>query len=158
MAETLRPRPKVGDVIEIPTSAGLGYAQYTHEHRDPPTYGSLLRILPSVFRTRPASLAALVQQQEAFLCFFPLRTACRRGLVQIAGNELIPSWAQRFPVFRTGVAGPSGHVNRWFLWDGTRETPIADLTPEIVALPVLTGVWNDTLLAERIAAGWRPPE
>jgi hypothetical protein len=34
-------------VIEIETPRGLAYAQYTHEHRDPPRLGSLLRVLPA---------------------------------------------------------------------------------------------------------------
>jgi len=156
MTNKLRRRPRIGDVIEVPTRAGFGYAQYTHEHREPPTYGALLRVLPGTFPTRPTNLQSLVQQPEAFLCFFPLGAACRRDLIQITGNEPIPSWAQPFPVFRTGVAGPSGRVYQWFLWDGKSETSIAELTPELAALPVLTGVWNHTLLAERIATAWRP--
>jgi hypothetical protein len=50
-----RVRPQLGDVIEIETSQGLAYAQYTHEHREPPRYGSLLRITKLGNDTAPKS-------------------------------------------------------------------------------------------------------
>ena len=62
-------RPRLGDVIEIETPKGLAYAQYTHEHRDPPRYGSLLRILPGIYSQRPSDFAALVAEEERFSVF-----------------------------------------------------------------------------------------
>lgn len=42
----------------------------------------------------------------------------------------------------------------WFLWDGSREWRVERLSEqELRAYPPL-GVWNDTLLIERIVAGW----
>ena len=49
-----RIRKKIGDVIEIPTSKGFAYVQYTHYHKDPPVYGSLIRVLQEFYKTRPS--------------------------------------------------------------------------------------------------------
>jgi hypothetical protein len=72
---TKRKRPQIGDVIEIETPAGLGYAQYTHEHREPPRFGSLLRVLPGIFAERPSDFKPLLVQDERFSIFFPLGAA-----------------------------------------------------------------------------------
>jgi len=68
-----RVRPQIGDVIEVKTPNGRGYAQYTHEHRDPPVMGSLLRVLPGLFsRAKPTEFfSALVEQEERFSVFLP---------------------------------------------------------------------------------------
>lgn len=37
-------RARIGGIVEIPTKNGLAYAQYTHNHTEPPKYGQLLRV------------------------------------------------------------------------------------------------------------------
>ncbi len=149
-----RKRPRIGDVIEFDTPRGLAYAQYTHKHDKPPKYGALLRVFPGTHEQRPASLANLVRQTPQFLTFFPLGAACSRGIVRIAGNESVPSDAQAFPTFRSGFRGADGQVKKWFLWDGEKEWSVAGLSPEMRSWP-LRGIWNDTLLIERILSGWK---
>src|SRR5205085_10467885 len=96
-----RVRPRLGDVIEIETPKGLAYAQYTHEHRDPPRYGSLLRILPGIYSQRPSDFAALVAEEERFSVFFPLGAALRRRIVfRIVADEAIPAGKSGFSTFR----------------------------------------------------------
>ncbi len=150
-----RLRPRIGDVIEIPTPRGLAYAHYTHKHDAPPSYGALIRVLPGIFAERPADFAALVQQPPAFMTFFPLGAACNRRLVRVVAHEPLPAAAQRFPVFRDSHRDRAGRRQPpWFLWDGCREWRVERLSPEeLRAYPPL-GVWNDTLLIERIVAGW----
>jgi hypothetical protein len=149
-----RVRPRLGDVVEIETPKGLAYAQYTHEHRQPPRYGSLLRVLPGLYSERPAGFADLVAQDERFSVFFPLGAALTRRIVRIVANEEIPETKKTFPTFRArhvenGVAGP------WWIWDGGRKSRLARRrdrwTPRAVH-----AVWNDTLLIDRIASGWTP--
>jgi ribosomal protein L34E len=147
-----RTRPQVGDVIEVETPGGLAYAQYTHEHRDPPRYGSLLRVLPGLYETRPAAFARLVEEEERFWVFFPVGAATRRQIVRIVANETVAEAKRPFPVFRArnAVGGP------WWMWDGKREwraRPGDTWTPR-----ALSEVWNDTLLIKRIATGWVPAD
>jgi hypothetical protein len=142
-------------VIEVETPKGLAYALYTHQHREPPRYGALLRVLPGLYSERPADFAGLVQEEERFSVFFPLGSALSRRIVRIVANEKIPESKRPFPIFRSrmvieGVAGP------WWLWDGGRERLAGQhdtWTPR-----ALLEVWNDSLLIERIASGWAPTD
>ncbi|WP_176536262.1 hypothetical protein [Rhizobium sp. L9] len=43
----------------------------------------------------------------------------------------------------------------WWLWDGEKEWRIGQLSAEQHQLSI-RGVWNDTLLVERIEFGWTP--
>jgi hypothetical protein len=147
-----RKRPQIGDVIEIETPRGLAYAQYTHEHREPPRFGSLLRVLPGLFATTPSDFTDLVAQEERFSVFFPLGAALNRGIFRIVANEPVPEAKRRFPIF----GALSGDGTMW-LWDGRREWKSRsgrERTPR-----ALLATWNDTLLIERTAdEGWTPGE
>src|SRR5438067_152103 len=118
MAKTSRKRPRPGDVIEIRTPVGFGYAQFTHKHTAPPKFGALLRVLPGVFETPPEDFATLVQQRERFWVFFPVGAACNRGIVRVVAEEQVPLWAYRFPKFIAGNRDRSGNVRVWVAWDG----------------------------------------
>jgi hypothetical protein len=148
-----RKRPQIGDVIEIETPMGLGYAQYTHEHREPPRFGSLLRVLPGVFAARPSDFEPLLVQEDRFSMFFPLGAALNRGIFRIVANEAIPETKRAFPTF--GKLSADGQV--WWMWDGSREWKARSehqRTPR-----ALRAIWNDTLLIERIAEqDWTPTE
>jgi len=147
-----RSRPQIGDVIEIPTPSGLAYFQFTHKHQ---MYGALIRILPGLFKVRPTDFSEVVRHKEKFVTFFPLGAACNRKIVHIVANEDVPAWALPFPLFRSGTRGADGTVKVWWLWDGNREWKIGSLKTEQQSLPI-RGVWNDTLLIERIVSGWKP--
>jgi hypothetical protein len=143
-------RPQIGDAIEIETPRGLAYAHYTHEHREPPRYGSLLRVLPGLHSEAPSEFAHLVTQEERFSVFFPLGAALQRKLVRIVAREAVPGAKQAFPIFRRQQG-----QGAW-LWDGKKEWRARRRdrwTPRAIA-----EVWNDTLLIERIASGWRPDD
>ena len=144
----------VGDIVEIETPNGLGYAQYVLKHSEPPQYGELIRVLPGLFASRPDSFADLAREEARFTTFFPLGAACARGIVQIVAAEEVPEHARTLPLMRAaGARLPDGTVNGWWLWDGEREWRVGELTAEQWKLP-LRAVWNDTLLIERIARGW----
>jgi hypothetical protein len=143
-----RNRVRLGDVLEIDTPAGLAYFQYTHQHD---VYGGLIRVLSGTYRSRPAALSELTQQQERFVVFFPVRAAANRGLVRIVAQEPIPEHARSFPIFKSGRPG------NWWLWDGEREWRVAELTAAQRRLPS-RAIWNDTMLAARIASGGSPED
>ena len=155
MPLTTRVRPQIGDVIEIETPAGLAYAHYTHKHDVPPCWGALLRVLPGIHGIRPADFAPLVRERPIFMTFFPLGAACRRRIVRVVANETVPPHATPFPTFRNSHRDRSGRrVPPHFLWDGKREWRVEGLSDhELREYPPL-GVWNDTLLVERIVSGW----
>ena len=147
--------PRIGDVIEIEVPSGLAYAQYTHEHRDPPRMGSLIRVLPGVYERQP-DLAALVETEERFSVFFPLRAALRRRIFRIVSNESVPPRKRPFPIFRS-QSRPELSSGPWWYWDGRREWRETwwRRKPEW-RRRALNEIWNDTVLIERIEARWSP--
>ena len=151
MALVSRVRPRIGDVIEIPTPQGLAYAHYTHKHDEPPHYGALLRVLPGLYSERPADFSALVAHEPIFSVFFPVGAACNRKLVSVVASEPITEQSQQFPTFRSAFS----NTGPWFLWDGQREWKVSSLSEaQLKSYPPLN-VINDTLLIERIIQGWR---
>lgn len=147
--------PKIGDLIEIGVSSGWAYALYTHSSK---MYGALLRVLPGIYSSRPDDLLNLTSQRPLFSCFFPLSAAVKQGRVAVVGKTPIPDKLKTFPVFRAGMVNPqTGKVDNWWLWDGDNEVRIGDLSPEQRKLDI-RGVWNDTLLIERVEKQWRPEQ
>jgi hypothetical protein len=143
---------KIGDIIEIPTSKGLAYAQYTHQHE---MYGGLIRILDGFFISRPINFDELVKRKHKFVVFFPVRAAISRKIFEIVAHCEIPEEASNFPVFRDGLPDRVGKVTNWWLWDGKKEWMIGRLTDEQRKFPI-RGILNDTALIERIESGWTP--
>lgn len=148
-------RPKIGDVIEIPTRNGFAYAQYTHRNQ---LCGFLIRILPGVFPSRPSNFADLIEQTEADIAFVFLLDDLRNNLASIVAHQDVPERFRPFPMFRAGIVNPaSGRVECWWLWDGEREWKVGELTPELFRLPIRE-VWSNTLLRERIAKKYDKPD
>lgn len=144
---------KIGDVVEIKTAKGLAYAQYAHKHKQ---YGALLRVFGDFYEVPQNGFAELEKNKPTSMCFFPLNAAVDQGIVSIVDNVALPTEAQVFPVFRAGVTDPSTRkVGGWWLWDGEKEWRVGDLNAEQRKFPI-RGVWNDTLLIERIESGWTP--
>jgi len=140
-------------VIEIPTPKGLAYAQFTHKV---PRYGALLRVLPGLFPQRPSDFTELVRQRPVFSTFFPLGAACNREIVYVVASESIPPHSSSLPIFRNSHLDRTGkRVGPWYLWDGQREWRVETLDNQQFRDYPPLGVWNDTLLVERILTGWR---
>jgi hypothetical protein len=142
----------IGDIIEISTSKGFVYAQYTHQHE---MYGGLIRILDGFFVSRPCEFDELVKQRHKFVVFFPLRAAVSRKIFEIVAHCEVPEEAKTFPIFRSGPPDRNGKVANWWLWDGTKEWMIGKLTDEQRKIPIRS-ILNDTALIERIESGWTP--
>jgi hypothetical protein len=144
--------PIIGDIVEIPTSKGFAYAQFTHKQDQ---YGALLRVLDGTFDTRPKVFDEIVDKKHRFVTFFPLSAAIRRKIFFIVGHADVPLEAKEFPTFRAGAVGKNRKVATWWLWDGNKEWMIGDLTPKLSHLPIREIV-NDTALIHRIESGYTP--
>jgi hypothetical protein len=152
----MRAMIKIGDIIEIKTSKGLAYAQYTHEHTTPPRFGSLIRVLPGFYDERPDNFVDIVKQKTVFVVFIALQVAVSKNYVEVVGNQPVPPDAQIFPVFRGGIPDPKTRkVKVWWFWDGEKSWKVGDLTDEQKRMPI-RAVIGDELLAKRIASGWTP--
>lgn len=150
----MRKRAKVGDVVEITTPKGFAYAQYTHKHS---MFGALLRVLPGTYNKRLQEFEDLLQH-PVFSTFFPLQAAINKDIVTVIRNYPVPEMLREFPLFRVPMRDlTTGQIRSWWLWDGEREWPVGDLTRDQYVLPIRE-VINDTLLIERIVAGWTPEQ
>jgi len=145
---------KIGDIIEIRTSKGLAYAIYTDRRT---MYGALIRTFDRLYESRPEVIAEVLANPVGIVTFFPLQAAVNRRLVEVVGNVPVPDHLKAFPVFRIGgLPDPQTmKIKSWSLWDGENERHVDRLSPEQRRLPIL-GVWNDTILIDRIESGWRP--
>lgn len=144
---------RVGDVIAFATSRGYALAQYTHRDK---LYGCLLRVLAGFSESLPTDAAVAATEPTAFHTFFPLNAALKRGLVTRVGTAAVPESEQRFPLMRRrGQVAPGGKVLDWWLWNGAEQRQVPRLEPAERDLSIAEVV-NDTLLIERLEAGWRP--
>jgi hypothetical protein len=129
-----RVHKKIGDVIEIPTSKGLTYVQYTHQHTTPPVWDSLIRVLQGFYKKRLANeeIATLVNQPHRFQTFCLLQTGIKKDEVKLMGNFLVPEFVQKFPVFRASNNMPKKDPLEkiWWLWDGEKEWKVGKLSFE----------------------------
>jgi hypothetical protein len=76
-------RPRIGDIIEIPTQRGLAYAQYAL--RDP-LMGAMIRVMPELFTHPPKDFSRQTEMPPRFITFFPIGTAIHRGVFEIVGS------------------------------------------------------------------------
>jgi len=144
-------RPKIGDIVEVPTKKGLAYAQYTHKNAK---MGPLLRVFDAQFPARPTHFASIATLPVQFSTFFPLGAAVHRGIFAVVAHENISAVNLAFPVFKNGVPDPgTNKVTNWWLWDGEKEWPVGKLTEEQKSFPD-SQIVNDTMLVHLIETGW----
>ena len=141
-----------GHVLRIKTPIGIAYAICTH--RDA-ICGHLIRVMGDLHNNEISHLDKLFGKEEAFSIFFLWGSNVDKSLVDIAGRIAIPEHMANFPLFKAGIVNQrTGKVDHWWLWDGNKEWPVGKLTVDQRLLP-LREIWNEVLLVERIAAGWR---
>lgn len=144
---------KQGDTFKIETKLGGAFFQYV---RAIPPFGALIRVLPGTFKKEPDSIASLVAGATKFWTFFPVTATLKEKRVSEVETFEVPGHAKQMPIFRTGVMDPiSKTVKKWWLWDGVREWEVGTLSDTEKKYPI-RGVWNDTLLIERIESDWLP--
>jgi hypothetical protein len=149
-------RVKIGDLFEIPTSMGLAYAQYTHEHDN---YGSLIRVFDQRYSKRPVDFEPVLKLPLQFSTFYPLQTAINKNVNEIVAHAEVRKDLQSFPIFRAGnFADPNERVKLWFLWTGDDSAEmerVERLSAKQRRMPILE-CWNDGALVDAIETGWRP--
>lgn len=149
-------RAQIGDIVEVETSRGLAYVQYTFKHIDPPGYGELLRVLPGLFDVRPKDLTALASKQELYYTFYPLGVALKQKLLRIVANEKIPAQSQSIPLMRVaGWRDKNGKVLNWWVWDGKCTIPSGAAQVDLRMLSIAEVV-NHKLFVDRLTYGWDP--
>lgn len=142
---------KIGDVFEIETPKGNGYFQYVYSNKE---IAELIRVLPGLYTKLP-DLASLVTGKTNFFVHFPLKAAIRQGIVKPVGNYDLPKGLKLPERMRTDFVDRDGRRKHWHIvdYETWQRKTVETLSPEHVQLSPW-GVWNDTLLVERLAEGW----
>lgn len=144
-------RAKIGSVVEIDTSVGKAYVQYTHQCK----YGGVVRVLEGIFDHALSEQEAcqLAQKPHQFIAILPLKQAVNRKIFRVVANCEIPDFARNHPTFRS----KKGDYKDYWMWNGEKDWNQDELNDDEKKFPIISA-WNDTLLKERIVEGWRPEQ
>jgi hypothetical protein len=147
------PKIKKGDVFEIVTSKGMGYFQCVQE--TPANECELIRVFKGVFpNEEAANIDKLVTDDAAYFIQFPLKYGVKKKVIRLVENYDVPANLIVPQIFRTKHI-VRGEFIAWHIVDceTLMRKSVKQLTDDQKKLSPF-GMWNDTLLAERIANGW----
>jgi hypothetical protein len=165
MIELVAPRPKknrrgpqIGTVIEIKTSKGLAYAQYTHDGEGDNYLGfEIMRQISGFYPTRPSNFDDVITETTLYHFYFFLKHSLKDKAFDAVGVFTVPEKDKITPKFRSGLEDPRNDnrvVGGWIL-QGAKTIRIPQFGPDHFRLST-GGVWGYPLLAERLEIGWLP--
>lgn len=141
---------RLGDIFEIETSKGKAYLQYVwHDELT----GEMIRVLSQFYTSRPADFEELVFAQERFVVSFPAAAAMRKGIVERVGNLPVVGFVK--PTLMRTKHSIRGEFLGWHIVDTKtlQRSLVASLDLSQLQLSPW-GIWNDTLLIEKLESGW----
>lgn len=147
------PTIKFGDIFEINTKIGFAYFQCVEESIS--TESELIRILPGTYLNElDIDFNELIQKQEVYFIQFPLKYAMKKKIVRKIGNYIVPKTVV-VPTSCRSKHLVRGEFLGWHIVDRKtlRMQLIKELSEEQLKLSPC-GMWNDTLIIERIENGW----
>jgi hypothetical protein len=156
----MRRKTIIGDVFEVPTSAGLAYFQLTVLKSNGL---QLIRVLPGFFSVRPGEIRSLVNEKETYFTFYGLGSALSAKKIALVSNEQVPERAKSVILRHSMGWDPTGRTNPWILLtpDQALTTDFLEkadryaLTAEIEKLSMDT-IWPHETLVNHLVEGWRP--
>lgn len=144
------PRVNPGDIFEITTPIGNAYLHFIYHDK---LNGALLRVLTGLYAELPADINKIAAEKERYLIFFPVSVALHRKIVRKVGFYPLEGFQK--PKYMRTKHNIGGEFLGWHIvdTDSLYRTLVKDLTDEQKALS-LWGIWNDTLLIEKLVEGW----
>ncbi len=147
---SLMAKIKIGDIFEIVTPIGKAYLHYIFKDE---SIGDLIRVLPGIYAERPASFEQLAASKERYMIFFPVSVANKRKIIELVGNY--PTTGFTKPAFMRTEHIVKGDFLGWFIintktWQRELKKELSSEQKELSPW----GVWNDTLLIERLGNNW----
>jgi hypothetical protein len=140
----------IGDVFALPTAHGMAYLHYVHKMKNGL---EMVRVLQGLYPKQPASFDELVAIPEQFVVGFPLKAAFNRKIVQrVASGQMVEFSPPEF--MRTKHKVP-GEFDGWQIVNtNTLDRKTVESLSESERELSPYGIWNDTLLIERLELGW----
>lgn len=151
-------RPVLGDIVEIPVSAGFAYAQFVLNHTNPPRYGPVLRVFPEFYQTPLGTFEDILLDTERYLVFYPIGSGVKDGIATIVGSAPIPARLHNWPLFKRAVGRDqkTGEVRSWATWKGKHDVKYFHVLPlEYFDLSIHSLQSHATFL-KQIESGWHP--
>jgi hypothetical protein len=141
---------KIGDIFEINTSKGKAYIHLIYEDKDSV---ELVRVLSGLYHERPVNFETIAKQKEQFIVSFPLKVAVKKRIVARVGNFNKENFEK--PKYMRTEHHIQGEFLGWHIidTDSWKRQLVQKLNTEQLNLSPW-GVWNDTLLIERLSQGW----
>jgi hypothetical protein len=142
-------RVAIGDLFEFKTPCGLAYTQYVYEDE---LLGSLARVLPGLYPSRP-SLGDDLVSRTRFCAFVPIKPAVRTGHLVPVGRFTIPAEHVGPPTVRWSL-GLDPFTHGWRLTNGDQDLGRRkQLTIEEQQFPEYE-LWDFGLLVQRVGSKW----
>lgn len=140
----------IGDIYEINTPEGKAYLHYVYGDK---SVGELIRVLPGLYSQRPDDLDKLAASEERFMVYFPLLAALKKKIIEYVDHYNLEGFTK--PNYMRSTHKVRGEFLGWYIIDTNtwHRQLVKDLTPEQKRLSPW-GIWNDTLLIERLVQGW----
>ena len=143
-------RIKLGDIFEIKTSKGLVYIQYVHKNN---LNLEMIKVYDGIFNQGPENLEYLKVGKERFFVHFPLLAAYKQGIVEFVCNQGIGDF--KMPQYMRTPHKIRDEFLGWHIvnTESMQRSLVTSLSEDQRKLSPW-GVWNDTLLKERLESGW----
>lgn len=144
---------ELGDVYTLPFSSGLIILQYVATGKNGIDIVRVFRV--PCENGQEVNIAETVSGSEEFFLHFALQGAARKKIVSFAGHYPFPVGCSTPRLMRTMIRRHEKDEPQWFIVDveTLERKPVAELTNEIIKLSPF-GIWNDTLLVDRMGNGW----
>jgi len=142
---------ELGDVFEINTNKGKAYFQCVKIDR---SKWDIIKVFNQLYDERPSSIENVVKVPDSYLVGFALIAAYKRKLVEKVGNIALPKNFQ-LPKYMRNEHIIGREFLGWHIIDTNtwKRQLVKELSLEQKQLSPW-GIWNDTLLKERLESGW----
>lgn len=141
---------KIGDVFEINTPKGKAYLHYVDKDG---SMGDLIRVLQGLYSERPTNFDKITSSKERYVIFFPLSAAVKQKIVVLVGQYSVERFEK--PKYMRCEHTVRGEFLGWHIIDMKtwKRQLVKNLTQEQIMLSPW-GIWNDTLLIEKLVDNW----
>lgn len=145
-------RIKLGDVFKIETQKGNIYLQFADYKKGD---CELVRVLEIEQGEDNEQVEYEIGKKELFLVHFPLKVAYKQGIIRFIENFNLPSSFEVPKKMRSPYTDKDGNILYWHIvdCDTLEREKVYCLSEEQKKLSPW-GMWNDTLLIERLNEGW----
>lgn len=143
---------EVGTVYAIKTSIGYGLFQCV-QHDDIGI--DVVRVLQPIIQNIGEFSPELLQERERYFIKFTVQAALNRKLILFIGKYNVPSSVKVPKKYRFLDLVPHRNIRNWYIVDAKTNGMrlISNINEKFLSLSS-DGIWNDTLLIERLEEGW----